>query len=82
MKTVLIVPAWSDQAGQCRIVARSTDDPIRNALKDYREQPDQWLEVGLMNSQGKLVCYTGLPFELDEIEDCQPLSAGLVFEFI
>jgi hypothetical protein len=79
MKTVLIVPAWSDQAGQCRIVAKSGS--TRNPLKDYRDRPDQWQEVGLMNSRGELVCYSGLPFEIDEIKECQPLSAGMVFEF-
>lgn len=79
-QTVLIVPAWSDQAGQCRIVA--TDGHIKDALKSYRSDPSHWKEVGLMNSSGKVVHLTqdlqdaGL---LDEMRDCEPLMAGTSF---
>jgi hypothetical protein len=80
-QTVLIVPAWSDQAGQCRIVA--TDGDIKDALKSYRADPARWSEVGLMNSSGKVVHLSqelqdaGL---LDEMRDCEPLMAGTAFQ--
>jgi hypothetical protein len=81
MKTVFIVPAWSDQAGQCRLVATSTFTSVGDAKRDYEHHPDKWREVGVMNSQGKLVCYEGTPTEREEIRSCEPLAAGLVFEF-
>lgn len=74
-RTVLIVPAWSDQAGQCRIVAREGRWP--NALADYRTNSEMWAEEGLMNSRGKLVC-AHHPRTRQELENCQPLMAGLV----
>jgi len=81
MKTVYIVPAWSDQAGQCRIVATVTAQKLANVPRDYDHYPDKWREVGIMNSQGKLVCYDGKTEELAEIRSCEPLAAGMVFEF-
>jgi hypothetical protein len=81
MKTVYIVPAWSDQAGQCRIVATVTAQKLSNVARDYDHYPDKWREVGIMNSQGKLVCYDGKPEERAEILSCEPLAAGMVFEF-
>jgi len=81
MKTVYIVPAFSDQAGQCRIVATVTGQRLQNVSRDYNHYPDKWREVGIMNSQGKLVCYDGKSEEFAEIKACEPLAAGLVFEF-
>lgn len=77
--TLLIVPALTDIAGQCRIVAfpgRNT-----NALKDYRANPGQWYEVGLMNSQGKLVHIDAGSEVREDIKSCEPLMAGLVFHY-
>ena len=55
MQTLYIVPALTDIAGQCRIVAR---DYFEGSARDnYRKEPEQWREVGLMNSRGKLVCF-------------------------
>jgi len=77
-QTFYIVPAWSDIAGQCRIVAR---DYFRGEARDnYRKEPEKWREVGLMSSQGKLVCFDGSLHARQEITDCEPLMAGLVFE--
>lgn len=81
MKTVYIVPAWSDQAGQCRIISTVTFKSIGDAKRDYEHYPDKWRECGTMNSQGKLVAYDGPKSERDEIVACEPLMAGLVFEF-
>lgn len=74
--TYYIVPALTDQAGQCRIVSRegSTGDVPNN----YRHHPDKWQEAGLMNSQGRLVCLEGTARAVAEFRDCEPLAAGLV----
>lgn len=74
--TYYIVPAWSDQAGYCRIVSRegSTGDVPNN----YRHHSEQWKEAGRMNSQGKLVCLDGSKAAWQEFRDCEPLAAGLV----
>lgn len=76
MHTYLIVPAWSDQAGQCKIVSREGRHP--QALLSYRETPELWSEAGIMNSQGKLVCLDDkeLFFEMQADE---PLAAGSVY---
>jgi hypothetical protein len=50
----LIVPALTDQAGQCRIVSRSHEAPVKDALAHYRWMPDEWREAGIMNSQGTI----------------------------
>lgn len=75
--TYLIVPAWSDQASQCRIVKR--EDDIDDALADYRKDDSKWKEVGIMNSLGNLVCFTGPKEHRQEFVDSIPLSAGLQF---
>src|ERR1700754_309481 len=75
--TALIVPALSDQAGQCRIVACEGD--IRKALQDYRSNPDAWKETGLMNSQGKLVWCHELGDLREQLKKCEPLMAGTTF---
>jgi hypothetical protein len=80
MKIVYIVPAWSDQAGQCRISTLSAQS-LRDVKRDYEHNPDKWRECGVMNSQGKLVAYDGTQAERQEIVACEPLMAGLVFEF-
>lgn len=79
IQTVYIVPAMTDLAGQCRIVARAGE--VDCARDDYRANPDAWKEIGLMNSRGKLVCLTAAPAVVDEMKSCEPLMAGLVFEF-
>jgi hypothetical protein len=74
--TALIVPAFSDMAGKCNIVARKGD--INDALRNYREDPRQWHEVGIMNSRGELVCCDKLGNLRTELKECEPLMAGLV----
>lgn len=82
MKTCyLIVPAWSDQAGQCRIVSRTHEIKHPSPLQHYREFPSQWGEVGIMNSQGKLVCLDAPDAVIQEFKDCEPLAAGLTLTF-
>jgi len=81
---VYIVPAWSDQAGQCRIVGRHVSDEVAktlNARDSYREAPNLWAEVGHMTSAGKLGSFSGSPALLEELVNCEPLMAGIVFKF-
>lgn len=87
--TYLIVPAWSDQAGQCRIVAKrhherdDEDVSPHPGLKDYRADPSQWFEVGIMNSQGHIVCLSPThPSHYPYIQQDEPLMAGLAYTFI
>lgn len=79
MQTALIVPAWSDQAGQCSIVV--ANGHIYEPLKHYREHPRQWRTVGLMASDGHLVCLDNIANLRNELKDCTPLAAGLVIYF-
>lgn len=82
MKTIyLIVPALTDQAGQCRIASRTQEQAHPNALAHYRQYPGQWTDVGIMNSQGKLVCLDAPVDVVQEFKDCEPLAAGQTFTF-
>lgn len=77
--SVYIVPAMTDQAGQCRIVAR--EGSVRSARDDYRRSPDAWKEIGIMNSRGRLVCLSADNLAIvDELKSCEPLMAGMQFE--
>jgi len=78
--TALIVPAMSDMAGRCRIVARRGD--IHDALWDYRDNPRRWKDVGLTDSRGELVCCEPYGDLVAELKACEPLRAGLVVPFI
>lgn len=80
-ETFLIVPAVTDQAGYCRIVSRKHLSGFRFDLKDYRAHPERWVEAGRMNSRGELVSLNGPPGAFQEIQDCEPLMAGLTFTF-
>ncbi len=78
--TVLIVPAFSDQAGQCRIVA--AEGKHSDALASYRRDGSMWKKVGAMNSQGRVVALSkdlqdaGL---LAEMQESEPMMAGTQF---
>lgn len=80
-QTLYIVPAFSDVAGQCRIVACDSDHKVKSARDSYRKNPEAWKEVGLMSSRGTLRCITAEPEIVSELKDCEPLMAGMVFEF-
>lgn len=77
--TALIVPAVTELANRCRIVARAGD--IHSALQDYRNNPDAWSEVGLMDSRGQLVCCENIGNLVEEFKACEPLMAGLEVPF-
>jgi hypothetical protein len=79
MKIFYIVPAWSDQAGQCKIVMREFERKI-NAADSYRSTPELWEEAGLMNSQGKLVCLNDKQAASEMSQD-EPLCAGMQYSF-
>lgn len=74
-KTAYIVPAWSDQAGQCRIVI--ADGRYEDPARSYKVNPHLWKEVGIMNSQGRMVCCDNIGNLRQELKDCEPLMAGL-----
>lgn len=74
----LIVPAWSDQASQCRIVSRP-GAKIADPLANYRQSPNLWSEAGLINSRGFLVCLSASVEHCHEFRDCEPLMAGTTF---
>jgi hypothetical protein len=76
--TVYIVPALTDMAGQCRIYEHP--QKVRCPRDHYRERPDEWLEAGIMNSRGSLVCAARTEI-WEELKACEPLAAGLVFHF-
>ena len=78
MITFYIVPAFTDQAGQCRIVSKITESVFP---PKYHENPEDWKEAGLMNSRGKLICLEATIQQSAEIVDCEPLYAGMVFSF-
>lgn len=72
--TYYIVPAWSDIAGQCRIV--KYPGTVKSPRDDYRKNPENWKEAGLMNSRGSLVCLCSSK-AAKEFRDMEPLMAGL-----
>ena len=74
-----IVPAWSDQAGQCKVVTRKVSGPV-DASASYRASPGLWKEAGLMNSRGKLVCLNDKKAFAEMSQD-EPLSAGMQYSF-
>lgn len=74
----LIVPAWSDQAGYCRIVYISITEKL-DLLKLYRTEPERFLEAGKMNSQGRLVYLNCTNEQREDIKACEPLMAGEQF---
>lgn len=78
MSVYLIVPALTEQAGQCRIVNRPGPAPRgRSALMHYRGYPAQWREVGLMSSTGLLRCLEAPEHVREQFLEAQPLMAGL-----
>ena len=79
MKIYYIVPAWSDQASQCRIVMREFSGKI-DAAASYRATRDLWKEAGLMNSHGKLV-YLDDKHAAAEMSQDEPLMAGVQYSF-
>lgn len=47
----------------------------------YRQHPELWGVVGLVNSQGRLARFAGPPWHVKELVGNYPLIAGLVFKF-
>ncbi len=78
--TIYIRPAMTDQAGQCRVY--STQAEIKGHVgRHYSENPHLWKEVGLMNSRGQLVCFSGPGFQHKDLVINQPLMAGTTFSY-
>lgn len=79
MRTYLIVPAVTDIAGQCRIVLHPNFNLQEWPLTHYREHPNEWQDVGLMNSQGRIRCLDAPSEVWREMRECEPLMAGTYF---
>lgn len=78
MRTLLILPASSDVASQCWIVAKYGDIP--GALRDYRRNDGEgWDQVGRMSSRGELVCLDATPEVCAALRLCEPLAAAQEF---
>jgi len=77
--TAVVVPAQTDVASQCRIYARYGS--IREPLHDYRKNPDAWHCVGMMNSEGKLVCCEPHGDLVERLKECEPLYGGMTIRF-
>ncbi|MHB1665861.1 hypothetical protein [Thiomonas sp.] len=78
--TLYIVPTTLPKiAGQRRIVGREGDWSARDS---YRNDPSQWKEMGLMASDGHLVCLDAGPEAYLELKSCEPLMAGLQIRVI
>jgi hypothetical protein len=73
--TAYVVPAVTEIAGQCRIYVR--EGIIKDPRSDYKETPDAWKFVGLMNSGGELVCCDPIGDLVQCLKDCEPLMGGL-----
>jgi len=79
--TFLIVPAFSDQAGQCRIVQREHHRDLRPGLSNYRLSPQHWDEAGLMSSTGELRCLDVPASVFQSMKNNQPLMAGTTYTY-
>lgn len=77
IQTVLIVPAVTNVASQCRIVL--APGIYSNALAAYRSNPGRWQDIGIMNSRGNLVCLEDVGDLRQELKECEPLMAGMTF---
>lgn len=78
MHTIYIVPGITNQAGQCRIVA--TEGWYGSPRDSYEKFPNGWKEIGIMNSDGRIVCLETGPQVTADIKACEPLMAGAFFK--
>ena len=76
-RTYLIVPAETDIAGQCRIVMHLQKQT--SPLAHYRECPDEWRDVGLISSKGRVRCLACPHDVWLDMRDCEPMHAGMYF---
>lgn len=70
-----IAPSFFADARQARIVFKPGF--AGNVREDYRTNPQDWLEVGLMDSHGALRCLEAPEHIIQEFQACAPLAAGL-----
>ena len=79
--TYLIVPALTDQSGQCRIVSTKTQLGACQALVHHRRWPEDWAEVGHTDARGRIAFLAAPCSHWDSLTDDQPLLAGLTYTF-
>lgn len=70
-----IAPSFFLDARQARIVFKPGFSG--SARQDYRDHPEDWTEVGLMDNLGQLRCLEAPQAIVQEFMDCQPLMAGI-----
>jgi hypothetical protein len=81
--TYLIVPAVTDRATQCRVVAKQHEDLPGPGLADYRRDPDSWREAGIVNARGELVCLDCThPSHSHSMKRDQPLYPPTTYTFV
>jgi hypothetical protein len=81
---IYIAPASGERHyPQARIYRAEFDGSINSAgiRAHYRNHPERYTEVGLMNHRGKLVCFDGTPQQREDLTNDQPLMAGLVYTY-
>ena len=78
IEIIYIAPsAGEEHAAQARIYSACFDCRPPASVRDhFRANPGEWKEVGLMNFDGKLVCFDGTAEQRQELLDSQPLMAG------
>lgn len=77
--TALVVPAFSDQAAQLKIVCKEGDG---FGLSEYRRDPSQWFEIGKCTAgPGRIVCLDAPEALYLDMLDCEPLRPPLTFTF-
>ncbi len=79
IEIIYIAPSAGEEthAAQARIYSACFDRRAPASVRDhFRASPGEWKEVGLMNFEGKLVCFEGTDEQRQELLDSQPLMAG------
>lgn len=81
MITLYVAPNVTDRGTHNRIYAATVADSVNSAWYSFKNNPRIWKEVGLINSEGKLVCLAACKDVWDEVKSCEPIIAGATFQF-
>lgn len=64
--------------GQCRVYKATTE---ADTVPLYRLKPELYVECGLMNQQGSVVCFDGTDEQRQALKNDEPLMAGTYLVF-
>lgn len=85
MLIVYIAPTVTDHGSQCRIYMADADMVPRSIRDHYRNMPQAWKEVGLMDHKGSIRCFeqgtTALRLIHADLQNQVPLMAGTSFTY-